>query len=285
MLDLKRKLDEIIAIYSLEDELVDIYVEGPTDKFIIENYCEYKKIGNTVIEIDTIDLSSIQEEFDDLNLKSNKDKLIALSRILAKNETKSNVSCVVDRDFDGIIKELENNNHLIYTDYSCIESYLVCKKHIEKITTIGIRNFPYQSEFIINEISKVLCGLFILRMINHEFKLNHNFPRIDNNMHINRATGLCSFDFDNYLEIYITTNRLIGLKKEILEFVQKVTNILDPDIRFNMNGHDFIEVLFNYINKVKNTPNFRFENFERALLLAVQPNYLDEYNLFKELSA
>jgi len=40
MLDIKRKLDEIIAIYSLEEEIVDIYVEGPTDKFILDNYYE-----------------------------------------------------------------------------------------------------------------------------------------------------------------------------------------------------------------------------------------------------
>jgi hypothetical protein len=50
-----------------------------------------------------------------------------------------------------------------------------------------------------------------------------------------------------------------------------------------MNGHDFMEVLFNYINKIKNTPNFRLENFERAMLLAIQPNYLEDHSLFQGL--
>ena len=41
MLDIKRNIDEIIAIYTLEKDIVDIYVEGITDKLIIENYFEY----------------------------------------------------------------------------------------------------------------------------------------------------------------------------------------------------------------------------------------------------
>lgn len=283
MLDIKRKLEELITIYSLEKELVDIYVEGPTDKFIIDNYCEYKDLEKIVIEIDTIELSATQDIFPDLNLQSNKDKLIALSRILNENNISSNVKCIADRDFDGILSPLEKNKHIRYTDFSCIESYFVCKKYIEKITQVGIRNFPHSTELIINEISKVLYGLFIMRMINKKFVLTHKFPKIENNMSVNRQTGLCEFDFKNYLEIYINTNKIKPLKHDILDFIENISSKMKEDIRYNMNGHDFIEVLFNYINKVKNTANFRLENFEKALYLAIQPNHFDEYKLFKEL--
>lgn len=41
----------------------------------------------------------------------------------------------------------------------------------------------------------------------------------------------------------------------------------------SMNGHDFIEVLFHYINKIKNTANFKIENFEKVVYVAIQPDY------------
>ena len=283
MLDIKRKLDELIAIYLFEDQLLDIYVEGPTDKFIFENYCEYKNLNKSIIEIDNIDLSELAEFYPELNLKSNKDKLIALSRTLEKNQIKSNVKCIVDKDFDGILQPFEINNFLFYTDYSCVESYLFCKKHIEKLTKIGIKNFPHETETIITEVSKVLLGLFILRMINKKFNFNFAFPKIENNIQVNKSTGICNFQFENYLEIYIKSNKLISKKAEIQKFVNDISLELDTDYRFNMNGHDFIEVLYNYINKIKNTANFKLSNFENALFLTVQPNYLEDYNLFKIL--
>ncbi len=50
-----------------------------------------------------------------------------------------------------------------------------------------------------------------------------------------------------------------------------------------MNGHDFIEVLFHYINKIKNTANFKIENFEKPFYVAIQPDYFDQYQMFNKL--
>lgn len=284
MLDYKRELEELITIYSYEEDLIDIYVEGPTDKFIINNYLEYKRIDKSVIEIADIDLTILQEKYQDLNLRSNKDKLIALSRILSENDIKSSVKCVVDRDFDGILSEFEDNAYIQYTDFCCMESYVICKKHIDKLLQFGIKNFPFESQNVIIEISKVLSGLFLMRMINKKFGFNFRFPKIENNMLVIRTSGVCNFDFKSYLETFINVNKINGQRSEILTFVDNITQKFDKDIRFQMNGHDFIEVLFNYINKIKNTPNFRLENFEQTLYLSIQPNYLDEYHLFNILS-
>ncbi|KAA6332752.1 hypothetical protein EZS27_018767 [termite gut metagenome] len=284
MLDIKRNIDELIAIYSIESELLDIYVEGPTDKFIIENYLEYKNISKSIIEINDVDLFLFQEKYADLDFHSNKDKLIAFSRILNENSIQSNIKCVVDRDFDGILFELENNQFLVYTDFSCIESYLMCKNHIDKILKFGIKNFPHESKYVLTEISSVLCELFIIRMINKHFKFNFSLPQKESHIIIDKKTGKCTFNFDNYLELFININKIRNRKKEILEFIEIITPRIPNDIRFQMNGHDFIEILFSYINKIKNTVNFRRDNFERTFYLSIQPNHLEEYNLFKILS-
>ena len=271
MLEDKRKLDELIAIYCLEKELVDIYVEGPTDKFIIENYFEYRNRKNSVIEIDDLDVSHLS------------DKLIALTRILKENNIEANIKCIVDKDFDGILGELEDNAFLFYTDYSCLESYFLCRNHIDKLLSFGIKNYPLNTDFVIEQIGNVLSGIFRVRMVNKHFGFNFTLPKVDNNMPVNKKTGLCSFNFENYLDIYINSNGIRNRRNEINEFILSMDTKLDEDVRFQMNGHDFIEVLFNYINKTKNTVNFRLENFERTFYLSVQPNHLDEYSMFKKL--
>lgn len=284
MLEHKRELDELIAIYLLEEELLDIYVEGPTDKFILENYLTYKKKDKSVVEIDDVDLSTIIGKYGDLDLRSNKDKLIALSRILDENEIGANVRCLVDRDFDGIIKQLEINNYLLYTEYCCLESYFFCREHIDKLLKFGIKNFPIETDFVIEQIGNVLSGIFKIRMINKHFNFNFTLPRIENNTPVDRRTGICSFNFANYLTLFINSNNLRDRRAEIELFLKEIEGNISNDHRCQMNGHDFIEVLFNYINKIKNTVNFRLENFERTFYLAVQPNDLDKYELFQTIS-
>lgn len=283
MLDIKRNLNEIIAIYTLEKDIVDVYVEGITDKHIIDSYFEYIACNKSVIEIDDIDLSETQKEFIDLDLKSNKNKLIALSRLFTKNDIDSKIKCVIDRDFDGILTPIQEDNHILYTDYSCMESYLCCCNHISKILKVGIGNFPHNTELVIQEVSKIALILFVVRIINENFGFGIQSPKIENHMAVNKKTGICDLDFMEYIRKYINTNKLSKQKDEILSFADKIQKHLPVDNRFNMNGHDFIEVLFHYINKIKNTANFRFENFEKAIYLSIQPNYLTDYELFKKL--
>lgn len=284
MLDIKRKLEELLAIYSLEEELIDIYVEGPTDKTLIENFIDYKHLNKTVIEIDTVDFSEIKC-FEDLDLLSNKDKLIALSRLLSEENIKADVTCIVDRDFDGILFNMQKNYHLLYTDYSCIESYALCRKHIKRILDFAVKNFPFDTDHLIQEIGKVLQSLFIMRMLSKHFGFNYPFPKLDNNCNIDKKEGVCNFNFDNYLNIYININKLRDRKNSIEEFVNDIRKRMQDDIRFNMNGHDFIEILYLYINKIKNTKNFRLENFESAVYLAIQPHQLEDYELFKKIAS
>ncbi len=285
MLEHKRELDELIAIYLLEEDFLDIYVEGPTDKFVFENYLKYKKKDKSVVEIDDLNLSTIIGKYSDLDLSSNKDKLIALSRILDENKIGANVKCLIDRDFDGIINDLEINNYLLYTEYCCLESYFFCREHIDKLLKFGIKNFPVQTEFVIEQIAAVLGGIFKIRMINKHFNFNLTLPRIESNTPVDKKTGICSFDFVSYLNKFIKSNNLQSRMEEIELFLERIEDSIPNDNRCQMNGHDLIMVLFNYINKIKNTVNFRLENFERAFYLAVQPNDLDKYELFRTVSA
>ena len=282
MKEYNRTIDELVAMYTFEKELFDCYVEGISDKFVIENYVCYKNINVKAIEVDSIDFSNV--EFQDLDFKSNKDKLILLSRILSKNLIVSDVYCLIDRDFDGMLLPIETNVHLLRTDYSCMESYFMARDIIHKFIDIGIRDFPFHTDFIIEEIGKVLRYLFIVRLVKLKFNLNYPLLKIDNNLNINKKDGIINFNLDDYLSKFIIANNLKKYKIDIEEFVNEIMGKIDPDARNTMNGHDFIEVLFLYINKIKSSTGFKLQTFERAFQLSLQPNYFDQYPFFVFLS-
>lgn len=284
MLDLKRNITEVISLYMFEEEIADIYVEGPTDKSIIENYLEYKEINKNVIEIETIDFDTYKDKFDDLDLRSNKDKLIAFARILKEQKIKNKIDCVIDKDFDELIENIEENDYIMYTDFSCIESYFYDEKNISKILKVGIRNFPFDGNHALKEIKNVIMFIFILKYAKVSFNLNSILPKIESNIKIEKKLGTCQFNENDYLSKFINSNKLQSIESDLKKFLSQKSKELKSDYRNYMNGHDFIEILYHYINRIKNTPNFRQENFERAVYLSVQPDHLDKFELFQKLS-
>src|SRR5687767_8116005 len=105
MQELKKKPNEIIALYTLESEISDLYVEGNIDKAIIETFLTNKKVNRKVIPIDVIDFSQLPiKYFNGLDISSNKSKVIVLSKLLDDNLPHSKVNCIVDKDFDDFIK-------------------------------------------------------------------------------------------------------------------------------------------------------------------------------------
>src|ERR1035438_1250921 len=127
MLDYYRKTSEVISLYFLHENISDYYVEGITDLHIIENYLEYKEIDATVIEINSVDFSDITDDKFALNLNSNRNRLIILSKLFSENAISSKVKCIIDKDFDDINGVSEVNKYIIQTDFSCMESYFFSK--------------------------------------------------------------------------------------------------------------------------------------------------------------
>lgn len=284
MFDIKRNIDEILAIYQLEPEMQDIYVEGITDKLIIENFFEHANCEKKVYEIDNLDFSEIDSQIYGLDLRSNKNKLITFAYILSKENISNKIKCLIDRDFDGILNDLYVDSHLLYTDFSCMESYFLEISHMNKFFKIGIRTFPIQNiSFILKTISEVLSIMFRLRLVNKYFNFNCALPKIEKHLNVDKNSGQCRITLSQYLDSYINTHKLKNKKEEILDFLKNIEYKCPSESKFNMNGHDFIEVLFHYTNKLKNPVNFKLENFERAFYLTCQPNYLEKYPLFKLL--
>ncbi len=280
---LKKKHYEIIALYKLEKDIRDIYVEGNTDKVFIENFLKNKKCFKKVVPIEVIDFSELPVDFiGDLNINSNRNKIILLSQMLNEKIPATNVRCIVDKDFDDYIKSITNDK-LLKTDFSCLESYLFCKEVIDKFLQIGISNFPFTTEFIIKQLELVLKPLFCLRLLRELQFSSAKLVDIDGNLAIDKNKGTINFDEMNYLEKFISKNNLIKDSKIIQASYKALFQKLNLEIRHHLNGHDFMEIFFLYVNKIKNTPRFKRENFPKALFLTVETPMIENYTLFKSI--
>ena len=58
---------------------------------------------------------------------------------------------------------------------------------------------------------------------------------------------------------------------------------LNLEIRHHIHGHDFLEIFFLYINKIKNTQKYKNEHFGKVLFLTVDVTMIEDFPLFKSL--
>ncbi|MDB5223249.1 MAG: hypothetical protein JWN83_1916 [Chitinophagaceae bacterium] len=281
--ELRKKHREILALYKLEKGIRDIYVEGNSDKVFIDNYLKNKGCNKKVIPISIIDFSELPiDYFEGLDVNSNRNKVIVLSKLLNENLPQTEVKCIVDKDFDDYIKSI-NNSKLLKTDFSCLESYLFCEQVIDKFLKIGIRNFPVNGAFVLSQLSKVLKSLFCVRLLRELNFRSAQLVDFDRNLKINKLDAKINFNEIEYLEKFISKNDFTKDSQKIMEAYNELKQKLTLEIRHHIHGHDFLSIFFLYINKIKNTSKYKEENFDRTLFLTVETPMIENLQLFKSL--
>ncbi|MEO8148529.1 MAG: DUF4435 domain-containing protein [Bacteroidia bacterium] len=282
---LKKKHHEILALCKLEKDIRDIYVEGNSDKAFLEIFLKNKKCVRKIVLVDIVDFSELPVEyFEGLNISSNRNKGLILSKFLNEKLPSTHVRCIVDKDFDDYIKSISNPK-LFKTDFSCLESYLFCEEVIDKFLKIGVGNFPFDGKLILEQLSNVLKPLFCLRLLREIKFPSANLVDIDGNLSIDKKNGTINFDQLEYLNKFISKNAFVKDGKKIVDAYNKLYEKLNLEIRHQLNGHDFLKILFLYVNKIKNTHNYREDNFCKSLYLAVETPMIENYSLFKNIVA
>jgi len=91
----RRTIDELVTRYMLEPSLRDIYVEGDFDQDIAERCIRHTGQKDRIVyHIETVDISRELLEAEGLT-NGNKQRLIALARLLAKAQTGASLKCLV----------------------------------------------------------------------------------------------------------------------------------------------------------------------------------------------
>lgn len=251
----KRTVDEVISICKLEPSTKNIYVEGISDKLVIDNFLKkQKKSDISVYNIDCIDYSEVFTGMPPENIKvmkeSNKEKVAYLALKVEKEVENCHLLGIIDRDLDFVNNHVKSGKYLSYTDYNSMEMYLFSYDNIDALlknsfritTNVNVDNF-------MKSIGDVCRVLFYIRA--YLESSNGSIVDFKKNLSYDKQDNTCSLDIEKYINKIDQANRMVcsfdGLYKEIQEKLAKSVD----DIRLEIKGHDFIKVLYFSICKHK----------------------------------
>lgn len=265
----RRTVEELETLYEFEPSLKKaIYVEGITDRELIKLYLAKSGLNDVyVYEIDTIDISDEIVKEKGFSAVNNRSRAITLSIIAEKC-----VVCIIDSDFAFIEPDtFAQNNSLLKTDYSCMEMYCFNEEIMEKIFLGYSTIRPNNLNKFLNDIGIILSEIFLIRFAKDN--LDPSLPHIDFDKNITKESNSLIFDRFNYLKKYLSNkedkikifNDFIGSQK---------LKINSHDIRYYINGHDFVYLLQFYLNIKQRDAK---EIFEKLLY-----GFLDFHNLSQE---
>lgn len=283
-MDLKRSLEAVNAMYALEPELRDIYVEGWSDKHFIEWYLEKKGIDNiTVYPIEFVD---IQDEIlvkHKLSLCSNRSSIIALSCELNINHGgKGKVICLVDRDFEDICPSGHINPYLTFTDGHSLELYSFSKSVIRKFLSVALGGFPLSVEKFTSVTSKILERIFAIRLTNE--RLGWGMTWLPFAKYLNVSKDSITFREADFVKAYLLKNNQWNHKSEFDKAFAETLELLPSDICKKIRGHDLADFILILTKKLKKDREYgNRETIEGCLMATIETADLENYSLFKKV--
>jgi len=245
MREANRTLDEIIARYDLNPSFCDVYVEGDTDRGILESFFEgWPNLEVVVYDIDTVTVPS--SLLGELGLENNnRGRVIALARVLHKRfGTALPVSGVIDADLDYVIGSAESCPLILLTDYTSMEMYVFNPKAMTKFIRSVCPTAGIKAEKLLAAITPPLQKLFLARIANRVLKSNLTAVPFYKSCKIVKGPAFIDFDFNDYVKRYLSKNSYLSRGAEFVKTMRKwEAKCRKLDERRCMHGHDFLEIL------------------------------------------
>ncbi len=285
----RKKIRELICLYELEPGLTDIYVEGVSDKRLIDRYLKkYKAKYFRIYEVNLIDFSELYDEFPEIK-GCNKCKALKLAEEFEEcfDSSLDGVTVVVDKDFDQINGELVDNQYVSYYDYNSVELYLFNGNVLD----IFIKNLNFimnlSGNEILNKLELVLQNKFLFKLVlnrHYEWQFkSEQLPQLHKSLKFEKTTGNVVFCLDDYIVKTLHNFRKINEKDLFLQRIETYRKELDADPKNNIHGHDFVNILFLWFKAVKNQMTLKEDDFERFLFQSIDYSELRHEPFFVNL--
>lgn len=243
----RRTLEEIIARYTLEPGLRDIYVEGPSDLSLIDWFLRASGRSNfAVYEVETVEIPPARI-FENGLEDGNRGRVITLAVTLAEalSGIDLGLTCIADRDTAFLLEEERDSKFLLYTDYANMEMYFFTQNAIDKFLSLVVRKRPENPDHILESFRPILEELFLIRVANRILGLGLSEQEFEGCCSL--RSGRATFDVDEYIKRYLAKNSAMGEKCRVYDTIERFRPRLGEDPRMQMDGHDFVGLLTWYI--------------------------------------
>lgn len=282
--DVRHRIEELFVRYELEPTLRDVFVEGGADSALIIQFLKDSNCRDvSVYDISTVEVP--KELVNELYLENNnRGRAICLGMTMEAKLGQDNtqITCVVDSDFDLILQKEYECGMVLFTDYTSLEMYLFTTETIEKFFRVFLRGFTFSSEMVLMALTDTLQEVFLIRLANRILEWNLTFLSFERCCFAEGAK--IKFDREDYIVRYLNKNGILDKKDEFIMNVETLRRKLLPEPRCQIHGHDFIKLLCWFIKEYINNPNLcRLDVVSRSLSLCVSHEYLAKENLFQQL--
>lgn len=287
-MDLRRTIDEIIALYTFEPELRDLYVEGTFDRTLYGWFFDGLDCDAvSIFDIDTVDIGN--EFLVNLGLNiGNRGRVLALALTLESSlpSDAKYVRCIVDLDFDHILGDGPSCKYLLYTDYTSPELYLLNESVIGKVMVLGLVGGRVEDvNVLVEEITSVLYSVFIMRAANQKLGWGMRLVGIRRSLEI--RDGEIRLDEEQLTSQYLSSDGRLPQIQEFQTVKKELTEISFDDHRQCIHGDDLIDLLGWYIAKHsgrRSTGIGRHDMIRTIFFPALELEQLSSEALFQNLT-
>lgn len=249
----RRTIAELEARYVLEPSLRDVYVEGPSDRVLVE--LALKCLGESsrirAYEVDTVDVPAALLEKRSL-LGGNKGRLLALADELAIKSTRdlqSSVACLADLDLDGILGTCRDYPLLVYTVGLSLDVVLTEPAVVQKLLSVVLLGFPKPAEKLLDQLLPVLNERVLHRLAAAQLGIETEPQALAKS---------CTFDgrrllfyASTFVRRYLEKASSVHLQSRFLESVERNREAISRESRKYVHMEDFFELLHFCLRKVK----------------------------------
>ncbi|MBA7495409.1 hypothetical protein ES702_05991 [subsurface metagenome] len=284
-MDIRKEIQELVALYSLEPELKDVYVEGTCDKNLLDWFLlERRMEGVNVYTVDTINVSDEVVNRYGLSSGSNRSRIIALSEELAAHLPPGHrIICVADRDYEDYLPSGHTNVFLEFTDYTSADLYLLRQRTLRKLLSLVLGGFPLTLDDIMRQIVTILEQVFLVRLANAALGWNMKWVPFTKYVQID---GALNFAVDRFTDAYLQKNNRWDERSAFKAKQEELRAQLRGDPRHRIRGHDLMELLHYAVKKLRGARRFgNVETFHGAFTGCIEAQDLRNEDLFQRVLA
>lgn len=236
----RRSEDELRTRYLLEPTLDDIYVEGHSDKRILERALDELSVSRPVYSIDSVEVSA--RTLAKFGLTSGaKQRVLALSEHLSL-PSDSPVRFLVDRDRDEWFNRLRSQNCLRYSRYCDLESHFFREEIVKDLIVGAGRAKLVDWNSVYSFLISVSRQVFAVRMADDELGLQMTFIDIDR--FLKKSDEGIEFDLDQFVIRSCHKNGMARMERVMLDCVERwLSTLASSDVRRSLRGHDFLQIV------------------------------------------
>lgn len=238
--DNRWSIEELMARYDLEPDLMDLFVEGTFDKDVLNAAFSRGSQKPAIYEIDSVNVpESVLSKYG-LSL-GNKQRIIALSKELDGITQNAKVFCLADKDLDHWFFDIKNTSRLRWTSFCSIECHFLTKETIIDIAVTAGKAKIGDFDGFFESLTSTIRRLYALRLSDRELGLNLKWVAL--RKYLKRVGDLIVFDAEKYTSSLLSSNARLQKRKDFDAATEAWYTRLVGDIRMSARGHDYTELL------------------------------------------